>query len=92
MPAKNKGKIGLSKCVQGFLEQVYGIDWEKAGKMPRYREREIQAEIRGYNKAQEQLRGLLELNGTPTAAKLAEARAEGQMRPEKRGNTYLWLS
>lgn len=81
----------MTKCIEGFLELAFDYDWDKAKKMPQYWEREIQAEIRGFNKAQEYLRGILELNGTPTAAQLAEIRSEGQVRPEKHGKLNIWM-
>lgn len=82
-------KIGLSKCVEGFL----GLVMNPPEKMPRqqYRQHEIYAEIRGFNKAQEHLRGVLKLNGTPTAVRLAEVRADGQQHPQKIGNKNLWF-
>lgn len=86
-----KKKLGLGGCVECFLELVFSYDWEKSKKMPQYREREVRAEIRGYNKAQEHLRCILELNGTPLAAKLGEVRSKGQEQPERIGNLSVWM-
>lgn len=83
-------KISLENCVFAFLEMAM-IPPEKEPKQ-KYLQRENTAEIRGYNKAQEALRGILELNGTPTAAKLAEVRGEGQIRPARMGNTSVWVA
>ena len=38
------------------------------------------------------LRGILELNGTPSAAKLAEVRSKGQLHPERHGNLNIWFA
>ncbi len=82
-------KRSLKYCVEGFLELVIS----EPEKMPKqeYRCREIHAEMRGFNKAQEHLRGILELNGTDAAAALSEIREDGQMRPERHGKFNLWM-
>lgn len=82
-------KVGLKTCVEAFLELVISPP-EKEPKQ-QYLQRENAAEIRGYNKAQEQLRGILELNGTEGAVKLAEIRAEGQIRPIRIGDQSVWM-
>ena len=82
-------RVGLKTCVEAFLELAIG-EPEKEPKQ-KYLQRENAAEIRGFNKAQEQLRGILELNGTEAAVKLAEIRAEGQIRPQRIGNMSVWM-
>jgi hypothetical protein len=83
-------KRGTAACVEGFLELVCtppdGI--EKKGQ----RKQDIcSAEIMGFNRAQETLRDVLRLNGTPTAAKLSEVEAEGQNRPQRVGGVRMWF-
>lgn len=82
--------MGLPKCVEGFLQLVV----EPPEKMPKqqYRQREIEAEIRGFNKAQEKLREVIEFNGTDAIKSLAEVREEGQQRPQRAGNLNLWVT
>ena len=83
-------KFGLKKCAEAFLQLVI----EPPEKMPKqqYRQREIEAEMRGFNKAQEKFREIIELNGTDAIKSLAEVREEGQQRPQKAGNLNLWIS
>ena len=82
-------KHSLKYCIEAFLEGVIS----EPEKMPKqeWRCREIHAEMRGFNKAQERLRDILELNGTPTAAALADIREEGQQRPTRAGGLNLWM-
>lgn len=82
-------KRSLEYCVSGFLELVM----VPPDPMPRaaYKEREILAELRGFNKAQETLRDILTLNGTPPAAALARIRSEGQQEPTMLGDKRVWI-
>lgn len=84
-------RFGLKKSVEMFLEEVFSFDFEKAKKMSQVKEREIQAEIRGYAKAQEHLREIIAMGGTDAIAELAEVRTEGQMRPKIIGNMRAWM-
>jgi len=84
-----KKRLGIKACVEAFLETTIHPP-EKEPKQE-YRRRENAAEIRGFNKAQEHFRGLLELNGTREAAALASRRAEGQIQPTRVGKSLLWM-
>jgi hypothetical protein len=87
-PAKKR--IGLEQCVRGFLSLTI-TPAEKTPKRLRD-QRDDEMQMLGFNHAQEMLRGILELNGTPTASALAEVRADGQLRPERVGNINFWVT
>lgn len=86
-------RLSLEECVRAFL----GLAMLPPEKEPRTQraQRENQAMIVGFNRAQEMLRNILELNGRPSAARLADVRAEGQQRPVKMGSgpgaANLWM-
>lgn len=83
-------RISLPKCVTHFLEEVIQRP-EGLEKKAQYKQRECEAEMRGYNKAQERLREIIAMGGTDAIAELAEVRAEGQQRPVMIGNMRTWM-
>lgn len=93
--AKSK-RVGVKACVEEFLGFVFSFDFENYNETHKknlgvQREREIQAEIRGFNKAQEALRDLIAINGTDAVEYLSEVRADGQMQPELVGDRRFWI-
>lgn len=88
-----RSRLSLEECVRAFLELAM-VPPEKPPKTQRA-QRENQAIILGFNRAQETLRNILELNGKPSAAKLADVRSEKQQRPHRMGDgpdsANLWM-
>lgn len=82
---------GLNKLVDHFLgvalEMPEGIE-NKA----QYKQREAEAEMRGFYKAQEHLREIIAMGGTDAIAALADVRNEKQQRPVMIGNFRTWLA
>jgi hypothetical protein len=84
--------VGLKRVVEEFLGLVFSYDYSSSKKkIGVQREREIEAEIRGFNKAQEALRDLVRIHGTDAIHHLADERADGQVEPQMVGNTRLWI-
>lgn len=89
-------QVGVKACVQEFLGLVFSFDYDDYNKRKRkpmgvQREREIEAEIRGFNKAQEVLRDLIAVNGTDSILHLSELRVEGQREPQLIGDKRYWV-
>lgn len=83
-------RVGLPKLVTHFLEGVMVLP-KGIEKKAQYKQREMEAEIRGYNKAQENLREIIAMGGTDAIADLAEVRDERQQRPVMIGNLRTWF-
>lgn len=83
--------MSLEKCVQAYLELAM-LPPEKPPKTQRA-QRENEAIIIGFNRAQETLRKILATHGQSKATKaLAETRAEGQRQPMKGpGGISMWV-
>lgn len=86
-------RIKLETIVENWLGLVMvHPDYSKRKRTPQYVERENQAIIIGYNRAQEDLRTLLREHGTTEVIRaLAEVRADGQQTPIDVGGTKLWV-
>lgn len=90
--APTSQRRGVRAIVEDFLGLVFTYDYEAAKKKPGVqREREIEAEIRGFNKAQEALRELIARYGTDPNIELAEVREKGQREPEWIGDRKVWF-
>lgn len=87
--AKSK-RVGLKTAVEWFLEVTMtppdGIE-----KKAQYKQREMEAEMRGFYKAQEHLREIIAMAGTDAIAELADIRDERQQRPVMIGTFRTWL-
>lgn len=83
-------RIGLSKSVTHFLElsmkRPEGIE-----KKAQYKQREMEAEMRGFYKAQETLREIIAVAGTDAIADLANVRTEDQQRPIVMAGMRTWI-
>lgn len=85
-----KKKLGLAACVEAYLQLV--IKPPEGIEKKSQRKRDIcDAEMRGFNRAQETLRDVLKLNGTPAAAKLGDVDEEGQQRPQEIAGRRMWI-
>lgn len=94
--APTSKRAGVKKIVEEFLGLVFSFDFDNYNETHKknlgvQREREIQAEIRGFNKAQEALRDLIAIVATDPNLDLAEIRADGQMQPELVGERRFWI-
>lgn len=85
-------RAGLKLIVHDFLLGVM-VRPDGIEKKAQYKQREMEAEIRGYYKAQEHLREMIAMAGTDAIAELAEVRdPEGrQQRPVMIGNMRTWF-
>lgn len=81
---------GLRVLVEHFLEGVM-LPPEGMEKKSQRKQDLIWAEVRGYNKAQENLREVIAMGGTEALADLAEVRDERQMRPTMIGHLRTWI-
>ena len=85
-----KKKLGLAACVEEYLKLVIAPP-EGIEKKSQRKQDICNAEMRGFNRAQETLRDVLKLNGTPAAAKLGEIEEEGQQRPREIAGRRMWV-
>lgn len=83
-------RAGLSRLVEAFLETVM-VRPEGIEKKAQYKQREMEAEMRGWYKAQEHMRELIAMAGTDAIAELAEVRDKRQQRPVMIGNMRTWF-
>lgn len=81
---------GLPVLVEHFL-QVTLARPEEIKEKAQYKQREVEAEIRGFYKAQEKLREYIAMGGTDAIADLAEVRDDRQQRPVMVGNMRAWV-
>lgn len=87
---KSKQK-GLKALVEHHLSLVFDYDFDNAPrKMSQSREREIEAEIRGFCKAQEKLREVIAIYGTDAILGLSDVREDGQRRPRNLAGGRNW--
>lgn len=89
-PPKNTEEV-----IEFFLGSVV-MQIPKELPTQQYKQREIAAEVRGYNKAQEDLRDFLaQIEGKTKAAErgrsLATSRHKNQMRSHRMGGMRLWM-
>lgn len=90
--ATKSKRVGLKRIAEEFLGLVFTYDYSASKKkIGVQREREIEAEIRGFNKAQEALRDLIKVHGTDAIHYLADEREDGQVEPQMVGDTRLWI-
>lgn len=88
-PAPEK-KLTANEAIRAFL-QLALLPPEKLPKQ-QYRQRENQAQIIGFNRAQEALRQILKEHGAGEDLKaLAEVRADGQQVPIQVGDLKAWV-
>lgn len=85
-----KKRLSLSKVVESFLKHSMKAPDEIEEK-PQYRQRECEAEMRGFYKAQELLREIIALEGTNAIARFADVRKKGQQRPTMMGKLRVWM-
>lgn len=91
-PIPKSKRVGLTKLTTEFLELALILP-ENHDKLAQYKQRENEAEMRGYFKAQETLRELIVLGGTDAIQDLAEVRNPKQWRPTyMEGLGRVWFS
>jgi hypothetical protein len=84
-------RVKLETIIHDFLS-ITLTHPEYTAKTPQYVERENQATIIGYCRAQENLRDFLKTHGTTEAIRaLGDVRADGQQKPMKVGDRNLWV-
>lgn len=90
--APKSKRIAAPAIIEQFLSMVFDYDFANAPrKLSQAKEREIEAEIRSFCKAQEKLRELLAIHGTDAIASLADIRDERQRRPQNMAGRRTWI-
>lgn len=90
-PPEKPARLSLEDCVRNFLD-IALVHPEKPPKTQRAA-RENEMLIVGYNRAQENLRTILEQHGRDKRVRaIAEVRNENQRKPVRMGGVDLWLA
>lgn len=85
-----KKQLALPHVVEEFLSLTLSPP-EKYPTMSQAKQREIDREMVGFNKAQEKLREFIALAGTDAIQDLADVRDDRQIRPTLIGGLRTWM-